>query len=337
MGTFVHLHTHSHYSFLQALPKVDELVEAVKKQGMDALALTDAGNLHGAIEFYKEATKAGIKPIIGVDAWLAPRSRHDRLQGEKRSRIVLLCENMEGYKNLMQLVTLSFIEGFHERPRMDREIVKQYAKGLIALIPSFSGDVAQLLSAGDSHGAAAALSEHQSMFGAHNVFLEISHHPGVPGHTEKMKKIVEMSHTSDVPLVAQHDVYYLSPEDRYACTVLRRIQQGERGYNEEEDFSFASEKQMREWFSDIPDAVERSGEIADRCFVELTLGNWIFPEVPKDEGKTYDDMLRERADAGLLTRNMERTKEVDERISYELSVIKDKGFAPYFLVVSDLL
>jgi DNA polymerase-3 subunit alpha len=181
---FIHLHTHSHYSFLQALPKVDELVEKARKEGMNALALTDAGNMHGAIEFYKAAINAGIKPILGVDAYLAPRSRHEKDLNidAKRSRIVLLAENNEGYKNLLALVTKSWTEGFLERPRIDKELLRAHSRGLIALLPSFAGDVAQLLRAGDSDGAAAALAEFKDIVGAKNVFLEITHHPKVAGH-----------------------------------------------------------------------------------------------------------------------------------------------------------
>jgi len=165
---FIHLHTHSHYSFLQALPKVDELVEKAKKEGMDALALTDSGNMHGAIEFYKAAINAGIKPILGVDAYLAPRSRYekDSTLDAKRSRIVLLAEDNDGYKNLLALVTKSWTEGFFERPRMDRELLREHCRGLIALIPSFAGDVVQLLRAGDHDGASAVLAEFKNIFPA---------------------------------------------------------------------------------------------------------------------------------------------------------------------------
>lgn len=334
---FVHLHAHSHYSFLKALPKVDELVNAAKEADMPALALTDEGNLHGAIEFYKAATKAGVKPIIGVDAYLAPRTIADQHQGEKRSRIVLLAENIDGYKNLLKLVTISYTEGLFERPRMDRELLKKYAQGLIALIPSFAGDVPLMLAAGDADGAAALLEEYKGIFGEKNLFLEITRHPKVPGHEDKMQKLRSLSEQTGVPLVAQHDVYFLKPEDREACAVLRRIQQGSKGFNEEEDFSFVNEAQMLEWFSDIPDAVYRSGEIAERCHIEFTLGKWIFPQVDTDAGKDHDQMLRERAIAGITARRMEDTPELRERLDYELQVIKDKGFAKYFLIVSDLL
>ncbi|MGB4076702.1 MAG: DNA polymerase III subunit alpha [Minisyncoccia bacterium] len=334
---FVHLHTHSHYSFLQALPKIDDLVAKAKAEGMSAVALTDAGNLHGAIEFYKAATAAGIKPILGVDAYVAPLSLHARERGEKRSRLVLLVENMTGYKNLLKLVTTAYTEGFHERPRMDLELLRAHADGLIALLPSFSGASVQALAAGDIEGGAAIVAEYQSIFGKEDVYLEITHHKKVEGHEARMKATRELSKKTGAPLVAQHDVYYLSPEDREACSVLRRIQQGGEGHNEEEDFSFVSEETMAQWFSDVPEALEASGKIADRCNIEFTLGTWVFPEIPKDPGKTHDEMLRERAYAGLSTRAMERTEEVVKRIEYELRIIADKGFAPYFLAVSDLL
>lgn len=337
MSGFVHLHTHSHYSFLQALPKVPELVKAARASGMSAIGLTDTGNLHGVIEFYKSCEKQGVKPIIGVDAYVAPRSRKDRDPNERRARIVLIAKNNEGYQNLMKLVTASFLEGFHERPRMDMELFRAHHEGLIALIPSFAGDVPLLLAAGDPKGAAAALAEYKSVFGSDDVYLEITHHPKVKGHEEKMQRIIALAKTEGVPLVAQHDVYYLSPDDREATEVLRRIAHGERGRNEEEDFSFVSEAQMREWFAQVPEAVDESGKIAERCNVTLELGKWNFPAVSIPSGTSHADALRERTYAGLLTRNMERTKEVEERIEYELEVIISKGFAPYFLAVSDLL
>ena len=247
---FIHLHTHSHYSFLQALPKVDELVEKARGEGMNALALTDTGNMHGAIEFYKAATKAGVKPILGVDAYLAPRSRRDRDQNidAKRSRIVLLAKNNKGYTNLLALVTKSWTEGFFERPRMDKEILREHASGIIAILPSFAGDVAQLLRASDENGAAAALAEFKDIFGAKDVYLEITHHPKVAGHEVLMKKIIALAAESDTPLVAQQDVYYLEPDDREATEIMRRIGHGARGRNEDEDFSFISEKSALAFF-----------------------------------------------------------------------------------------
>lgn len=337
---FIHLHTHSHYTFLQALPKVDELVEKAKKEGMDALALTDGGNMHGAIEFYKTATKEGLKPILGVDAYLAPRSRKERDPNidAKRSRLVLLAENNDGYKNLLALVTKSWTEGFFERPRMDKELLREHHRGVIALIPSFAGDVVQHLRTNDTDGAAAALAEFKDIFGVDNVFLEITHHPHVAGHEVLMQKIVELARSSDTPLTAQHDVYYLHPDDRGATETMRRIQQGSRGRNEDEDFSFISEKRALELFKDHPEAIDNTRKIADRCNLSFDLGKWTFPSVPVSPGfKNHDEELRAKAYAGIATRKLEESKEVVDRIEYELKIIIGKGFAVYYLIVADLL
>jgi len=262
---FVHLHTHSHYSFLQALPKVEELVEKARKENMDALALTDAGNMHGAIEFYKAAANAGVKPILGVDAYLAPRARleKDPTIDAKRSRIVLLAENNEGYKNLLALVTKSWTEGFFERPRMDKELLREHHAGVIALLPSFSSDISQLLRAGDEDGAAAALAEFKNIFAPENVFLELTHHSHVAGHETLMQKVITLARSSGTPLVGQQDVYYLEPDDREATEIMRRIRQGSRGRNEDENFSFIGEHAAEELFKETPEAVMNSRHIAD--------------------------------------------------------------------------
>jgi DNA polymerase-3 subunit alpha len=267
-GRFIHLHTHSHYSFLQALPKVEELVEKAKKEGMNAVALTDNANMHGAIEFFKEGQKEGVKPILGVDAYLAARSRFDRERTDRRSKIVLLAENNEGYENLLALITASFMEGLSDRPLMDREILRKHAAGVIAIIPSFAGDIQNALAANQDEAAGALLAEYESIFGKENVFLEISHHPKATGHEEKMKKLRAFAEKSGAKLLAQHDVYYLDPDDQEATSVMRRIQHGQADRNEDEDFSFVSEKDMRKWFKDIPEAVE----IADRCWTSRANG-----------------------------------------------------------------
>ncbi|MHB8913695.1 MAG: DNA polymerase III subunit alpha [Minisyncoccota bacterium] len=339
---FIHLHAHSHYSFLQALPKIDDLIAKAKKEGMDAIALTDAGNMHGAIEFYKAATKAGVKPILGVDAYLAPRSRHDKDSAldTKRSRIVLLAENNEGYRNLLALVTKSWTEGFYERPRIDKELLREHHAGLIAILPSFRSDISEFLRAGNAEGAAAVLAEFKSIFpngDAENVFLEITHHPSVEGHTALMQQIISLARKNAVPLVAQHDVYYLNPDDREATEILRRIGQGGHGRNETEDFSFISEKQALAFFKDTPEVVDNTRAIADRCFVELTLGKFVFPDFPLPPGKTADEVLRELCMRGLAARGLESRPEVLERLEYELGIIAFKGYAAYFLVVEDLI
>lgn len=307
---------------------------------MNALALTDTGNMHGAIEFYKAATAAGIKPILGVDLYVAPRSRHDKDRNldSKRSRLVLLAETTEGYKNLLTLVTKSWTEGFFERPRIDKELLRERRTGIIAILPSFAGAIAQHLRAGDAAGAAAELSEYESIFGKENLFLEITHHPKVAGHESIMKDIRALSVKTGIPLVAQHDVYYLKPDDREACEVMRRIQQGEKGRNEDEDFSFIGSKKAEQFFKDIPEALENTGKIADRCNVSFELGKWVFPEVPLSPGfASHADELRAKAYAGIKTRGLTESDEIKNRIEYELKIIIDKGFAVYYLIVADLL
>jgi DNA polymerase-3 subunit alpha len=344
MSRFIHLHAHSHYSFLEALPKVEELVDEAHKQGMEAVALTDSGNMHGAIEFYKYAVKKGVKPILGVDMYVAAHSRFDKGPNDtKRSRIVLLAESNEGYKNLLAMVTKAHLEGFYEKPRVDKALMREYAKDVIAIIPSFAGDIPNMLANGDKNGAAAALAEYISIFGKDNVFLEITHHPTVPGHSAKMEKVIALSKELGVPLLAQQDVYYLKPDDREPTEVMRRIQHGRAGSggsrsNEQEDFSFFSEKEALKIFKENPEAVDNSRKIADRCNLEFDLGKWVFPSVPISEGyESHDDELRKKAFAGITMRGLEENDEVVTRINYELEIIISKGFAVYYLVVADLL
>lgn len=336
---FIHLHTHSHYSFLQALPKIGELVQKAKAEGMDAIALTDTGNMHGAIEFYKAAKAADIKPIIGVDAYVAPKSRFDRDDESttRRTRLVLLAENNEGYTNLLALVTAAWTEGFNERPRIDKEILRTHATGIIALIPSFAGDIAHHLRANDIDGAHAALAEYTQIFGQKNVFLEITHHPKVSGHEALQKKIIALGKETGTPLVAQNDVYYLEPDDREATEIMRRIAQGSHGRNEDEDFSFLSEEQALSLFKDIPEAVAATRVIAERCNVELELGKFVFPNFTLPEGKSGDELLRELCMKGLEARGLVGRADVLERLDYELGIIAFKGYASYFLVVEDLV
>jgi len=251
---------------------------------------------------------------------------------------VLLAENNEGYSNLLALITKSWTEGFFERPRIDKELLRERGRGVIAIIPSFAGDVAQLLRAGDHDGAAAALAEFKNILGAENVYLEITHHPKVAGHESLMQKIISLGRESNTPLVAQHDVYYLEPEDREATETMRRIQQGGQGRNEDEDFSFISEKKAIELFKDTPEAIDNSRKIADRCNLSFELGKWTFPAVPVSAGfKDHDEELRAKAYAGIKGRGLEESKEVTDRIEYELKIIIGKGFAVYYLIVADLL
>ena len=229
MSQFAHLHTHSHYSLLNALPKIDDLVDAAKKHGMKALALTDNGNLYGAIEFYKACNKAKIKPIIGVDFYVAVRSRKDMQAGidNRRARLVLLAMNEKGYKNLIELVTLSHLEGFYYKPRIDRELLEKYNEGLIAISPSFSGEIALALKSKNQDKAKEIADFYKKIFGD-RLYIEITRHPELEGHEQNMKILADFGHAQKIPLMAAHDVYYLNPEDRQARETLVRINSARR-------------------------------------------------------------------------------------------------------------
>ncbi len=345
MSRFIHLHTHSHYSLLEALPKIPELVRKAKSEGMPALALTDAGNMYGAIEFYKECREEGIKPIIGVDAYMAVRTRHDKEAriDNVRSRLILLAENEIGYKKLMGLVTKSYLEGFYYKPRIDRALLEEQKEGLVVIMPSFSGEVGKALGTGDVNKAEEIIAWYKKTFGEDRFFIEITHHPELMGHQDKMKALIEVARKTSTKLVAAHDVYYLEPEDRAARDTLLSIQShlskdtAGSFSDEDEDFSFISAKKAGEYFETIPDAIENTMRIADMCNLELDLGSWVFPQYVVESGKPYDEELYERVFAGFEKRGLEITPERKERAEYELKVIRDKGYSPYFLVVADIL
>ena len=344
MSKFVHLHTHSHYSLLSALPKIDELVKTAKKMGMKSLALTDNCNLYGAIEFYKECQRHEIKPIIGIDAYVAYRSRHDKQTGvdKERYRLVLLAENQIGYKNLIKLVTYAHLEGFYYKPRVDRELLEKYHEGLVAISPSFAGDVVKSLGMSDKEKAIEKIEWYKKTFGPESFFLEITHHPEIKGHEEKMKKLVEFAGETDTHIMSAHDVYYILPEDRLARETLMAVQNNsdiseKLSSGNEENFSFISPEKAEEYFAYLPEALENTEKIANRCNLALTLGKWLFPNFIVESGLSADDELRKIAYEGIQKRGAKDTPELRERMEYELKVIRDKGYSPYFLVVCDLL
>ncbi|MCX6716024.1 MAG: DNA polymerase III subunit alpha [Candidatus Taylorbacteria bacterium] len=340
---FVHLHTHSHYSLLSALPRIDELVDTAKNLGMDAIALTDNGNLYGAIDFYKACRKKEIKPILGVDFYVAVRGRKDQQAGidNRRSRLVLLVQNETGYKNLLQLVTKSHLEGFYYKPRIDRELIEKYNDGLIAIIPSFSGEIAQSLKSRNQDKATEIATFYKKVFGD-RLYLEITRHAEIDGHNESMKVLADFGRRLGIPLMAAHDVYYMKPEDRAARETLLRVNSHTDATDrvsdsDEDDFSFISAETAETLFSDMPEALDNTRKIADSCDLKLNLGRWVFPNYVVESGRSYDDELRHITLQGFKWREIEKTEAFMQRADYELEIIKNKGYAPYFLVVSDLL
>lgn len=343
---FIHLHVHSMYSLLNAVPTPKELAKAAKADGQDALALTDAGALYGAIDFYKACTNEEIKPIIGLDAFLAPRTRFDKEVNidKPRSRVVFLAKTFKGYQNLIEMVTRSNIDGFYYRPRIDEELIEKLKDDLICIIPSFAGEVAQALKDHNPEKAAERLDWYKRLFGD-DCYLEITRHHEIFGHEENQQKILELARKTNTKIVAAHDVYYMKPGDRLARETMMKISSGgvvdtTAEHDNAEDFSFKTQAEMKELFKDLPDAIENTVKIANECNVHIVIGQeaWVFPNYIIESGRTPDDELSHRAWEGVTWRGLDpENEELKKRLTFELDVIKMKGYATYFLAVGDLI
>jgi len=252
-ASFVHLHTHSHYSLLNAIPKVDELVDAALKDNQPALALTEDGNMYSAIEFYRICKKKGIKPIIGVDFFVAPRTIKDKefRIDNMTSRLILLAKDIDGYNNLIKIVSTSYLDGFYYRPRIDKALIKKHAKGLLAILPSFSGAHAYALKDNDEVHAKEITDWYKDIFGE-DFYLELTHHPEIIGHQDLQERIAQFAQKNQIPLVAAHDVYYLKKEDNIARELVRKIARAETMLGDErdlpDDFSFITQKTAQKYF-----------------------------------------------------------------------------------------
>lgn len=346
-SNFIHLHTHSHYSLLDGLSKVPDLVKTAKKNGMSALALTDHGNMYGAIEFYKECQKAEIKPIIGVEAYIAERNRLNKEPGidNKRYHLTLLAKNKQGYKNLMKLVSLSNLEGFYYKPRMDKEVLRKYHEGIICLSGCIGSELSRAVMADNLDKARALIKEHQDIFGKENYFLEVHAHPKIEGDKKIRDGILALGKELKIPVVAGHDSHYLCQEDHNAHNTLLAVntsgsdsKEGTKLEFSDDDFSLIDEEKALELFRDCPEVVKNTKMVANLCEnYDLELGKAYFPDFPIKEGKTPDEMLREQTYEGFNFRGLKKTKEYTDRLEYELGIIKQKGYPTYFLVVGDLL
>ncbi|MFH1973431.1 MAG: DNA polymerase III subunit alpha [Patescibacteria group bacterium] len=340
---FVHLHAHSMYSLLDALGDPMDIVARAKELGYDAIALTDHAALYGAIEFYEAATKAGIKPILGVEANIAPGSMTDKTPrvGDRVFHLTLLAETNEGWSNLLKLVSVSFLEGFYYRARMDKDALRIHAKGLIALSGCLKGEIPKAIASSDMERAEALIVEYRDIFGPDNFFLELVHHPESSTQIMVNEGLVELSKKTGAPLVATKDVHYLHVDDAEAQDALQCIHDGKLLLETNRfsilgtDHAMSSPETMAEAFVAHPDAIANTRVIADRCQVTLELGKSFLPqfEVPEDE--TEMSYLRRLAQDGLKERYGEPSTEALERLEFELSVIERMGFPGYFLIVQD--
>ena len=342
---FVHLHVHSHYSLLEALPKPKEILKHVQKNEMDAVAITDNGSMYAIIEFYQKAKDAGVKPIIGMDAYLAKEGRLQKRAriDAKNNRLVLIAENNEGYQNLLKLSSVGFLEGFYYKPRIDREALAGNTKGIIALSGGHAGEIEEAIAFGDREKAKALIREYVSLFGEGNFFLELVDRPEIAEQETVNAALIELGREMGVPLVATKNTFYLKPGDAEAWKILncikgqQTIETFERRQQHEYDASMVSGEYMEKRFADVPEAIENTRRIADRCNVELTLGKWNFADFRIPEGKTFLDVLTARAYDEIESKGVTLNDEVRKRLDYELAIIEQKGFCPYFLIVSDYI
>lgn len=334
MSQFVHLHCHSHYSLLNGLPKVKDLVKAAKERGFSAIALTDYGAMYGAIEFYSACQKAEIKPIIGFVAYVKTN------QG--RGTLVLLAENYTGYRNLMILSSLGHLEGMEDgKPTIRFEQLAAHKEHIIALSGGVSGRIPELLRSGNFSDAADLAKAYRDLFGPEYFYLELQDHPAQEGQLKVNTDLVQLSKELEIELVVTRDVHYLHPDQAEAQDILRCIGEGWKIHTpgredmRHVDRSLNSAEDIASRFRHVPEAIENTGKIAERIHIEITLDDWHFAPVERQEGKTYDDMLREEAYACAPKFYPEMGKEITDRLDYELDIIKTKGYSPYFLCVAD--
>ncbi|MEK7535775.1 MAG: DNA polymerase III subunit alpha [Patescibacteria group bacterium] len=342
---FIHLHTHTHYSLLDGLSQTEQLVKLAKKHEMPALAITDHGNMYGAIEFYKLCKDAGLKPIIGVEAYIANRTRFDKDPNidNKRFHLTLLAKNEIGYKNLIKLVSASHLEGYYYKPRMDHDLLRNHSEGLVALSGCFGGELARALQDNNEMRAREVIELYQDIFGEDNYFLEVWHDPSLERGLEIKNKIIKLGKDLKIPIVGTQDSHYLSVDDKHAHETMLAIQTSadmsdqSRFSMAKGDYSFISNHEAYEKFKDNPEAIENTNVIANMCNLKLTLGKWVFPPLQIASGTTPDEELARLAREGLIKKELVENNEINARIDYELKIIRDKGYAPYFLVVADLL
>lgn len=340
MSKFVHLHTHSHYSLLDGLSKIGPLVDRAKELGMEALAITDHGNLYGSVEFYKKAVKEGVKPIIGVEAYVAHASRLSKSPkiDNLRFHLTLLAKNKKGYENLVTLVTKSHLEGFYYKPRIDKDLLEEHSEGLICLSGCFSSEIGRLLRAEKIDEAEKVAKYYHGIF-KDDYYLEIQPHD----KADLWPRLVELSKKTGIPLVATQDSHYLVPEDSHTHEVLLAIQTNnviddeDRLTFKEHNSSFRSGEEMAEIFADLPEAIENTVKIAEKCDFEFELGKVHLPEYPLPKGEDANDHLKKLVEDGAEKRYGSLTEKVKKRIDHELDVIRKTGFADYFLIVQDFV
>ena len=344
--SFVHLHNHTEFSLLDGMARVEESIQKAKELGMPALAITDHGALYGAFKFFLKAKEYGVKPIIGVEAYKAKNSRFDKQISIDRDQnhLILLAKNLNGYQNLMKLVTQAHLEGFYYKPRIDFDLLEKYGEGLIALSGCLKGELPQLIMENQTTEADKVLKKYLQIFGK-NFYIEIQRHPKMPELDSVNEQLIKLSRKHAVPLVATNDVHYINKDDAYAQEILlciqtqRTILENNRPlsmYNNP-DFYFKSASEMKGQFLDLPEAIDNTVKIAEECNLEIPYGNWILPRFETPKGETAAQYLKELVEKKAHRLKDSKGKEVQDRTKYELDIITSKGYSTYFLIVQDFV
>lgn len=344
MNDFAHLHVHSEYSLLDGACRISDLVERVASLGQKHIAITDHGVMYGVIDFYRAAKEKGVHPVIGCEVYLAPGARTERSyrENEWHTHLILLCENMTGYRNLIHMVSLGFTEGFYMKPRIDMELLRQHHEGLICLSACLAGRIPRMLANGDYAGARAQALEFRDIFGADNFFLEIQDH-GIAEQRRVNDGLYRLSEDTGIPLVATNDAHYLTHEDAKIQDILMAIQMGKtvddptRMKFETEEFYIKSGDQMAQLFPQHLEALANTVCIAERCNVEFEFGKYHLPEFDVPQGYTALEYLQKLCDEGFARRYPQDDGTVRERMQYEIDMIAQMGFVDYFLIVSDFI
>ena len=341
---FTHLHVHTEYSLLDGAARITDVVARAKELGMDSLAITDHGVMFGVIDFYKECKKQGIKPVIGCEVYTAARTMLDKDADKDKyqGHLVLLAKDNEGYRNLIKIVSKGFIEGYYYKPRIDKDVLREHNEGIIALSACLAGKVQNCLLNRDYDGARTEAQALDEIFGHGNFYLELQDQ-GLEEEAMINPSLVKLSKELDIPLVATNDVHYVRQEDAEAHDVLLAIQTATTIDDEKrmrfpnDQFYLKSEDEMKKIFAYAPEAIENTHKIAEQCNVEFTFGEYHLPEFIPPAGKTNQQYLRELCQSGLRDRYDEVTKELQDRLEYELSVIESMGYVEYFLIVWDFI
>jgi len=349
---FVHLHVHTQYSLLDGAIRIDDLLQRAAQFGMHSVATTDHGTMFGAVEFYEKATQAGIKPIIGIETYVAPRTRFDKTPIDNRDlcHLILLAENQEGYRNLCKLASVAQLEGFYYKPRIDKQILREHSKGLIAMTACLHGEIPRRIQDSKIAIADAAAREYLEIFGENRFYLEVQNN-GIEIQDRVNEALLDMSQRLSIPLVASNDCHYLDRDDVRAHDVLLCIQTGKTIHDTNrlqfrtDQLYLKSKEEMYASFSSYPDAISNTVDIARRCNLEFDFKTYHFPQFDTGSEQTADELFEQNVRQGFVS-ILERVKNMNpqfdeavyrDRLDYEISIIKEMGFSGYFLIVADFI